>query len=65
MTRAFGAFWWDFLVGDDWRTTLGVLLALLATVLVHQLGVNAWWIVPLTVVAVLVDSLRRATKRSV
>ena len=31
MTRhlmAFGRFWWDFVVGDDWRIAVGVALAL-------------------------------------
>jgi hypothetical protein len=23
--RAFGRFWWDFLVGDDWRIAAGVV----------------------------------------
>jgi hypothetical protein len=26
--RAFGRFWWDFVVGDDWRIALGVVLVL-------------------------------------
>ena len=26
--RAFGRFWWDFIVGDDWRVAAGIALAL-------------------------------------
>ena len=26
--RTFGAFWWDFIVGDDWRVALGVSVGL-------------------------------------
>ena len=26
--RAFGLFWWDFIVGDDWRAAAGVGLAI-------------------------------------
>ena len=26
--RAFGLFWWDFIVGDDYRIALGVVVAL-------------------------------------
>jgi hypothetical protein len=26
--RAFGRFWFDFVVGDDWRIALGVVLVL-------------------------------------
>ena len=34
--RAFGAFWWDFVVGDDWRVAVGVVLAIVVTgVLAH------------------------------
>ena len=25
--RAFGRFWWDFVVGDDWRVAVGIALA--------------------------------------
>ena len=27
--RAFGRFWWDFVVGDDWRVAAGLAVALL------------------------------------
>ena len=29
--RAFGAFWYDFIVGDDWLVALGVVFALAIT----------------------------------
>ena len=29
--RSFGLFWWDFIVGDDWRAALAVLLSLPST----------------------------------
>jgi len=60
--RAFGAFWWDFVVGDDWRVAVGVALGLgLAALLAHR-GVAAWWVLPATVAIVLAVSLRRATR---
>jgi hypothetical protein len=60
--RSFGAFWYDFLVGDDWRVAAAVVAALAATaLLVHVAGVNAWWLMPACVLAVLGWSLRRAT----
>jgi len=59
--RSFGAFWYDFVVGDDWRGAAAVALALAATVLlVHVAGVNAWWLMPVCVIAALGWSLRRA-----
>jgi hypothetical protein len=60
--RSFGAFWYDFLVGDDWRVAAVVAAALAATaLLVHVAHVNAWWLMPACVLAVLAWSLRRAT----
>jgi hypothetical protein len=58
--RSFAAFWYDFIVGDDWRVALGVILALGATTgLLHGAGVNAWWLLPIVVIALLGLSLRR------
>ena len=59
--KSIGAFWYDFVVGDDWRGAAAVALALAATVLlVHVAGVNAWWLMPVCVIAALGWSLRRA-----
>jgi hypothetical protein len=60
--RSFGRFWWDFVVGDDWRVAAGVVVALVATKLLTAADVNAWWLLPLAVVLLLGDSLRRATR---
>jgi hypothetical protein len=32
--KGFGRFWWDFIVGDDWRIAAGVLVVLTAGALV-------------------------------
>ena len=53
---------WDFVVGDDWRTALGVVLALGLTALVAETSVAAWWILPLVVLALLAHSIMRAAK---
>ena len=58
--RAFGLFWWDFVVGDDWRSAAGVVIALGVTAALVAAGVNAWWLIPAAVAAVLWLSLRRA-----
>jgi hypothetical protein len=60
--RAFGAFWWDFIVGDDWRIAAGVIVALAATAALAAASVPAWWLLPLAVAALLGLSLRRATR---
>ncbi len=51
---------WDFVVGDDWRTAVGVVAALGVTALVAAAGASAWWVMPPAVVALLAVSLRRA-----
>jgi hypothetical protein len=32
--KGFGRFWWDFIVGDDWRIAAGVVVVLTAGALV-------------------------------
>jgi hypothetical protein len=62
--RSFGAFWYDFVIGDDWRGAAAVVLALaLTAVLVHWAGLNAWWLLPLAAIAALGWSLRRAVSK--
>jgi uncharacterized membrane protein len=61
--RAFGAFWYDFVVGDDWRIALSVVAALAATYAVSKTSIPAWWILPATVAVVLPWSLWRARRR--
>ncbi len=53
---------WSFVVGDDWRTALGVALALALTAIVASLGVAAWWTMPVAVPLLLWLSLRRAVR---
>jgi hypothetical protein len=62
--RAFGAFWYDFVIGDDWRIAVGVIAGLAVTALVtHAAHAPAWWILPLIVVALLTLSLWGSTRR--
>ena len=62
--RSFGAFWYDFVIGDDWRGAGAVVLALaLTAVLVHVAGLNAWWLLPLAAIAALGWYLRRAVSK--
>ena len=57
--RAFGRFWWNFIVGDDWHVAAGVAVALGLTFLLAHNGVDAWWLLPPAVVLVIARSLRR------
>jgi hypothetical protein len=60
--RRIAAFWWDFLVGDDWRVAAGVAAAFGLTALLATTTIPAWWLLPLAVAAVLWESLRRAAR---
>jgi hypothetical protein len=57
--RRFGRFWWNFVVGDDWRVAAGIGLALGLTALLATTSAPAWWLLPLAVATVLWLSLRR------
>ena len=61
--KRFLAFWYDFIVGDDWVVAAGVVVLLAATgALAHaNLHSSAWVLMPVGVVLVLAISLRRAT----
>jgi hypothetical protein len=60
--RSFLLAMWEFVVGDDWRTALGVVLALGLIAMLAGGGVSAWWIMPLAVLGLLVLSIRRAAR---
>jgi hypothetical protein len=53
---------WEFVVGDDWVTALGVVAALGATALIAGASATAWWVMPVAVVSLLALSLRRASR---
>ncbi len=58
----FARFWYDFIIGDDWRVAAGVVIALAVAAVVARAGVAAWWIVPAVVAALLSFSLWRAAR---
>ncbi len=62
--RSFGLFWWNFIVGDDWRVAAGLAVALGLTSLLTHEGVNAWWLLPIAIVLLLTGSLWRETRQS-
>ena len=61
--RRFGQFWWDFVVGDDWRVAVGIVLALGLTAVLATTSGPAWLVLPLAVAAVLWMSLARFAAR--
>jgi len=60
--KSFGAFWYDFIIGDDWHVAALIVAGLaLTAILAHAAGVNAWYILPITALAALAWSLHRVT----
>lgn len=57
--QGFGAFWWDFIVGDDWQIAAAVVAALGVTAGLAAADLPAWWFLPIAVLSVLGLSLRR------
>jgi hypothetical protein len=60
----FLAFWYDFIVGDDWTVAVGVVIALIVTALLARNSVPAWWLLPLAVVALLGASVWRVARKA-
>ncbi len=60
----FFAFWYDFIVGDDWTVATGVVVALIITALLVKASITAWWLMPLAAVLLMFFSLQRATRAS-
>jgi hypothetical protein len=59
---AFGRFWWEFVIGDDWLVAVLVAAAIGATAVLAAASIAAWWLLPLAVPVVLWLSLRRAIR---
>jgi hypothetical protein len=57
--RGFGRFWYDFVVGDDWRLALAAAVALALCKLLSHLDLTSWWLVPTVVVGTLTITLVR------
>ena len=62
--RAFARFWWDFVVGDDWRAAAGIAGLLALTWFLEHQGYDVWWLLPLGIALVLVESVRREARAS-
>jgi uncharacterized membrane protein len=52
----------EFVVGEDWRTALGVVLALMLTALLAERMSSDWWVMTIAVVGLLALSVRTASR---
>jgi hypothetical protein len=60
--RSFLHFWYDFIVGDDWRVAVAVVVGLAVTYAMSRTTVAAWWVLPVAIGVFLPVSLWRATR---
>jgi uncharacterized membrane protein len=60
--KAFGLFWYDFVIGDDWQVAAGVALALALTFWISAAAGLSWILLPIAVVILLPYSVRRALR---
>jgi len=58
----FGRFWYDFIVGDDWRVAASIVLLIGAAAAAADRGWNVWPLIPCGVIAALIASLRREVR---
>ena len=60
---AVGRFWYEFIIGDDWRIATGVVAALgITALLARTTALPVWWIVVVVVLALLPLSIRRSVR---
>ena len=65
MTKAltgFARFWYDFIVGDDWRVAASIVLLIGVAAAAADHGLNVWPLLPCGVLAALAASLRREVR---
>lgn len=61
--KTFGMFWYDFIVGDDWRLAAGVVTVVAFVFVLAHHGLDVWWLLPLAIPPLLAVSLLHATKQ--
>ena len=63
LLRAFGAFWYEFIVGDDWTVAVAVVIAVSVTFMVGHYGpAPAWAVTILGVLVALTVGVARAAR---
>jgi hypothetical protein len=61
--RAFAAFWYDFVVGEDWLVAACVVAGLAITYALSRTAIPAWWLMPAILALLIPLSLWRALRR--
>ena len=58
----FGRFWYDFIVGDDWKLAAGTVAAITVVTIAANHDINVWWVLVLIVSALLAISVSMAAR---
>lgn len=61
--KAFGLFWYDFVVGDDPLVAVLIVAALGGTAGLSTHTAASWWLLPVVVTLTLAATLGRAVRR--
>ena len=61
----FARFWYDFIVGDDWRLAVGTVAAMIVITIAANRDMNVWWALLLLVSALLAVSVNLAARKPV
>ena len=59
---AFGMFWYDFIIGDDWQIAAGVAVSFVLTFAVSTFSPLAWIVVPVFVLTLIPYGVMRALR---
>ena len=60
--KAFGEFWYDFIIGDDWTIAVGIVIAFFGTEWLKGSTGQSWYLLPIATALLVSNSLVRATK---
>jgi divalent metal cation (Fe/Co/Zn/Cd) transporter len=60
--KAFGDFWYDFVIGDDWTIAAGIVIAFFGTQWLKGNSGQSWYLLPLATFLLISNSLWKVTK---
>jgi uncharacterized membrane protein len=62
--KSFGAFWYDFIIGDDWRIAAGIVLSFFLTHAITPSLAIGWYVIPVATISLISYSLARVVRES-